>query len=414
MPWPCTFQYILGRVDITIFNVATVRTDMGTDGKRLLDPLTTPIAFLRGVAGVHSNDLMSSTFSLGSENIEERAPGGVHDALCEMVIFHHPINVQVFNGNMVILFSVLFSDLEMKITALPFDLQMGLRRALRSFSTPLRAFPAACNRALLASQGSLTLAIVSRVLYRLSFRVRQEGLKTDINADIRMLTRGRQMLILGFSLADDESIPMPIRTQDKMCCPGRSFNRTMQLDLDGATQLLGDRQMLATIGKREIGLVLSQLNGMPSIRFLETGETSLLTQFAHGKEAFEGLIQTISQHLDRGSRHMLTPTTTERCSQVIFQEEFACLLIVLFGGGQHLVVEMSRLDQAPHECFGLGFIRKEAIFKRSHAMYFTASKLNCQKRAGPSRSASEAPTPFSSPCEDAQGLSRADIGKGFH
>ena len=81
MPWPCTFQDILGRVDITIFNVATVRTNMCTDGKRLLDNLTTPIAFLRGVAGVHSNDLMSSTLSLGSENIEERAPGGVHDAL---------------------------------------------------------------------------------------------------------------------------------------------------------------------------------------------------------------------------------------------------------------------------------------------------------------------------------------------
>jgi hypothetical protein len=137
MPWPCTFQDILGRVDITVFNVATMRTDMGTDGKRLLDPLTTPRAFLRGVAGVHSNDLMSSTFSLGSENSEERASGGVHDALCEMVVFDHAINVQVFNGNMLILFRVVCSDLEMKITALPFDLQMGLRRALRSFSTPL-------------------------------------------------------------------------------------------------------------------------------------------------------------------------------------------------------------------------------------------------------------------------------------
>ena len=42
---------------------------MHTHGKRLLDHLTTSIAFLRGVVGVHSNDLMSGTCSLGSENI---------------------------------------------------------------------------------------------------------------------------------------------------------------------------------------------------------------------------------------------------------------------------------------------------------------------------------------------------------
>ena len=45
---------------------------MHTHGKRLLDHLTTSIAFLRGVVGVHSNDLMSGTCSLGSENIKER------------------------------------------------------------------------------------------------------------------------------------------------------------------------------------------------------------------------------------------------------------------------------------------------------------------------------------------------------
>src|SRR5713226_5128983 len=61
MPWPCTFENILGGVDITVLNVAAIRTDMRTDRKRLLDNLTTPVAFLRGEAGVHSNNLMSST-----------------------------------------------------------------------------------------------------------------------------------------------------------------------------------------------------------------------------------------------------------------------------------------------------------------------------------------------------------------
>jgi len=59
---------------------------MRPDAQRLVDNLPTPRACLRGVGRVHSDYLMSSTLSLGSENIEERAPGGVHDAFCQMMI----------------------------------------------------------------------------------------------------------------------------------------------------------------------------------------------------------------------------------------------------------------------------------------------------------------------------------------
>ena len=383
MPWPSTFEDILGRVDIAILNVATDRTDMGTNRKRLLDHLTTPIAFLRGVAGVHSNDLMSSTLSLGSENIEERTPGGVHNALCEMVIFHQAISVEVLDSNMMILFSVLFSDLEMEVSALPFDLEMGVCRTLGGFPTSLRAFLPARNRALLASERGLTLAIVAGVLNRVTFAIRQEGLQPYVNPDIRMLTHGWSMLLLGFGLADNERVPVSVSTQDEMSCLRRAFNRTMKLDLDGATQLLRDRKMLAIEVKLKVCFVLPELDTMPPIGLLETGETSLRTLFSHGKEAPESLIQTICQHLNGRSGHMLTPASFEASGQIVFHEEFARLLIVLFGGSQHLIVEMPRLDQAPYEGFGLSFIRIEAIFKRSHAMYFIANEFNCREGMGP-------------------------------
>src|SRR5712692_10762593 len=125
MPWPSDFENILGGVDIAIFNVATDRTDMCTDRQRLLDDLPTPIAFLRGEAGVHSNDLMSSTLSLGSKDIEERAPGGIHDRFGKVMVLDHAVNVQLLDGNKLILFSVGLGNLEMEITALALDLQMG-------------------------------------------------------------------------------------------------------------------------------------------------------------------------------------------------------------------------------------------------------------------------------------------------
>jgi hypothetical protein len=53
---------------------------MGTDRQGFLNDLPTLVTLLAGEAGVHSDDLMSSTCSLGSENIEESAPRGVENA----------------------------------------------------------------------------------------------------------------------------------------------------------------------------------------------------------------------------------------------------------------------------------------------------------------------------------------------
>lgn len=184
---------------------------MGTHTKGLLYKFPTVTACLCGEAGVHSDDLMPSTLSLGREDIEELTPTRIMDTFREMVVLHHVGDLKVFDGNALIAFSVVFGGFEIMVSALPFDLQM--------------------------------------------------------------------------------------------CLSG----------------------------------------------------------------------------------------------QIVFHEEFARLLIVLFGGGQHLIVEMPRRDQAPHEGFGLGFLRIEAIFKRSHGRHFAANELSCQEGMGPSQPASEAPTLFSSP-----------------
>ena len=105
---------------------------MRTDRQRLLDHLTTPITLLRGVTGVHSNDVMTSSCSLVFKDIEECAPGGVYDALGKMVIFYHAINVQILDGNMLILLRVLLGNFEMKVSTLTSNLEMGLSSTLAS------------------------------------------------------------------------------------------------------------------------------------------------------------------------------------------------------------------------------------------------------------------------------------------
>ncbi len=69
------------------------------------------------------------------------------------------------------------------------------------------------------------------------------------------------MLGAWLSLTDNERIPMPVGAQNEMGCLWGDFDRPMELDLDGTTQLLGKMQVLPIRGKREIGFVLSQLVG---------------------------------------------------------------------------------------------------------------------------------------------------------
>ena len=233
---------------------------MGTHRKRLLDHLTTPIAFLRGVAGVHADHLMSSTLSLNFKDIEERAPGGVHDAFCEMVVFDHAIDIQLLDGEMMIVLSILPSYLIMKITPLALDLEMSLCSTLGGFPPSLAALLPSRYRALLAPERLLARAVVARVLNGMPFTIGQEGLESDIDPNSRVFARAGSMLVLWFGLTDNERIPMTVSPTHEVSRFGRAFKRAMEFHLDGTAQLLGERQVLAIRGKREIGLVLSQLD----------------------------------------------------------------------------------------------------------------------------------------------------------
>ncbi len=228
--------------------------------KRLLDHLPTPIAFLRGIAGVHANDLMSSTFSLNFKDIEERAPGGVHDAFCEMVVFDHAIDIQLLDGEMMMVLSILPGYLIVKITPLALDLEMSLCSTLGSFPPSLAALLTPTHLPLLATKCPLALAVVAWVLNGMAFAIGQEGLESDIYPNIRVLARAWSMLVVWFGLTDNERIPMAVSPTNEVSRFGRAFRWTMEFDLDGAAQLLGERQMLPIRLKREVGLVLSQLD----------------------------------------------------------------------------------------------------------------------------------------------------------
>jgi len=144
----------------------------------------------------------------------------------------------------------------------------------------------------------------------------------------------------------------------------------MKFDLDGATQLLGQVQMLAIRGKLKVRFMLSELDGVPPMRLFETWKPHIRDTCLFGsKEVFESLTQSIREHLNGRSRNVF-PTTSKLLVQIVLRGKGAIVLILCLESCKHLVVDVARLDQALHEQVGLLFIRIDSVLKRLHALHF--------------------------------------------
>src|SRR5437762_8788111 len=105
---------------------------------------------------------MTSSCSLLFKDVKELTPRGIQDGFRHMMILDHSGDSKVFDCNRLIVFSILFSRLEMMVTALTIDLQMGLGCATSSFPASMTALLTPVHPALLASECSLRGAIEAR------------------------------------------------------------------------------------------------------------------------------------------------------------------------------------------------------------------------------------------------------------
>jgi hypothetical protein len=235
---------------------------MGTNRKRLLNNLSTLEAFLAGVSGVHSYHLMSGAFSLGAENIEERTPTDIHDGFRQMMVFHHMDNLKVFNHYAVIPLGIRLCRLEMVITPLTADLEMGLGSVTSGFAASVAPLLATTQLTLLASESLLRGSVKPGGLNRIPLGVSQETFQPNVYTDIMMFTVTGSMLRSWFILACDENIPVTIGTQDQVHHLGRPLDWLMHLDLEGLSQLRRNSEMLVVLVQGSILAVLPKLNGV--------------------------------------------------------------------------------------------------------------------------------------------------------
>ncbi len=294
------------------------------------------------------------------------------------MVSNHIEDLKLLNGDHLIALGIRLRHFEVKISSLPLDLQMGLRNGTGapSFASLL----AAAFQAFFAPECVLRCARETWVLSGVAFAIGEEALETNINTNAGMLTRDWKMGGVGFHFTSDENVPVSIRTTEQVGCPGYSFQGAMELDLDEASQLLWNQQVFAIGGKGKVRLVLAQLDGVPSVRCLETRETSLEAQFPSGKEPFECLREPISKHLDNGCRNMISTTPFEGGGEIILGGKRSLFLILLLHQGKHLIVDAPCFDEASQEQVLLFLLGIKAILKCSHEDIFLYAS-NIVKRA---------------------------------
>jgi hypothetical protein len=182
---------------------------MGTHRKPFLHDLTTVVTLLCGKVGVHSNHLMSSTCSIGTENVEERAPTGVENGFCKMMVLNHVEDMHILNDDPSIAKRILLGDLEMVIATSPLDLQVRLGDTPGGLPSPVTADLTPGQLALFASQGLVRGAIEPWVRNGMPFAIGKKHLEAYIDPDIAMRTGTGKMLGLWGNLTGNTRIPMP-------------------------------------------------------------------------------------------------------------------------------------------------------------------------------------------------------------
>ncbi len=324
---------------------------MRTDRKTLLHDLSALVALLRREAGRNFHDLMTSPCSHVFKYLDEGSPTGIGNTLRQMVILEHAVDVQVLNTNMLISFSVRLRSLKQEVSSLALDLQMRLGDIARCLAPSLAALLTSAEGALFASEGAQALAIMAWVGNRVPLRICQKDFQAHIQANIRMRTRASALLMRLFGLyrlTHDQSVPVPIGTQDEMARLRRSLYRAVHLDFQGQSHFRRDAKMLPIGLYAKVFDVLAQLYRVPAVGRLETWEATGDALLLERQIASQGFVKPVSKHLYRCGWYGIAPTPLKLRRQVILKQELPCLGILLLRGFQHLVVQAPRVFQAGH------------------------------------------------------------------
>jgi hypothetical protein len=280
-------QDVSGGVDVPISHVPANLADVSPDGKRLSDDLAALKAPLRCKTRRYSDDSHPSMLGFEREYIDESRPTRIGDGAGEMPVFEQVLDPEILNSNESVALNVVPSRLVRVILTLAGDLEVllgGLFRRLVAAVGSLLAPRALSLRPPQSLGGPLQTAWV---LDGLAFRVEEQVSKANVQPN------SRPVAFVGCvpKVADDQDVPMSVSTIDQMSGLWGTFERTVLIDRQAASELLRDSQPSRI--RVEVYVpprpVLSKPNRMLAPGSLEARETHLLSKLATAEKRLRAL-----------------------------------------------------------------------------------------------------------------------------
>ena len=114
----------------------------------------------------------------------ELSPTSIVNALGEVPVLHHVVYLKVFVGNQVVRADERVRCLASEIFTLPGYLQIALCQMLSGFLPVLRLLVFTRDPPMQTLQAFFSLAVVTRILNRVSFAIGQERFQSDIDPDL--------------------------------------------------------------------------------------------------------------------------------------------------------------------------------------------------------------------------------------
>lgn len=207
--------------------------------QRFLNSVTTTAAILRSEGGRNETHHATSIFRFVRVDIEKRIPCRIRDAFSEMMILHHPRNIQILKGKGVELSQQIKRAFVKEVVSLPRYLQVLFRQKPNSF--PAIAAPMFLTRdgALRGLQPPFGLPQILWILNPLARRKSSEVLDTNIQTDTLPCFREIAARVFFDSEDNVPTLGFALNRASLDC----TFNGTGETH--AATPNLGERQFVA-------------------------------------------------------------------------------------------------------------------------------------------------------------------------
>ena len=277
--------------------------------ERFLDNRTAPGAFLACIVGFDFRKLLAGTFSLALQFQSKATPPCIRDALSEVMVLEHVLNLEVLNSYFVAPFKDRMCRLKLKVFPLVRNVFVATGNSITLFRSTFASFLTSREYLLMSSKFLFRFTEMAGVRDLFAVRINDKGVKPHINAECRLNGDFNRV----WNLNDDCGVPTGRLLGDGQClnfAVGQwsmvsnlqvsdfRDNYTGKLPMDIANQIV--RQV--TKGHRPI----------PSFAF-EAWEARFTTCFDTAKECFVCFIQTANRILEN-----VAMETGKRC-RFLFQ-----------------------------------------------------------------------------------------------